>query len=70
MNNLIQIKINKVKCEKCGYIWIPRKEEIIGCPKCKIGYYKARIVRKSKETRKELRNFIIENTEVGESCDE
>lgn len=45
-NNSMQnmkIKINRVECKKCGYEWIPRKEIIVGCPKCKSGYYKARI---------------------------
>jgi Zn finger protein HypA/HybF involved in hydrogenase expression len=41
----MKIKIEKVKCSnpKCNHEWIPRQEVISGCPKCKYGYYKARV---------------------------
>ena len=44
-----KITITKIECKKCGYVWIPRKEEVIGCPKCKHGYYKARIFKRKKQ---------------------
>jgi len=33
------IKIPKLKCKRCGYKWIPRKEEVIVCPRCKSPYW-------------------------------
>ena len=34
------IRITKFKCQKCGHIWIPRKEEKPTiCPKCKSWKY-------------------------------
>jgi len=35
--NIMTMKTIKVKCKKCGYEWIPRKnpEEIRECPNCK-----------------------------------
>ena len=31
----MKIKIIKLKCERCGHQWVPKKEEIRQCPKCK-----------------------------------
>jgi len=33
------VKLSKLKCERCGYEWIPRKTEIRICPKCKSPYW-------------------------------
>lgn len=35
----MKIKLQKVECKKCGYRWIPRKEEIRLCPKCKSPWF-------------------------------
>lgn len=33
-------KLPKFKCLRCGYVWIPRKEERpITCPKCRSPYW-------------------------------
>lgn len=33
----MKIKLKKLTCKKCGYIWTPRKEEVRTCasPKCR-----------------------------------
>ena len=28
------IRLNHLKCKKCGHEWVPRKEEVFVCPKC------------------------------------
>ena len=43
----MQVKLNKIKCQRCNYQWIPRKEDIRQCPKCKSAYW---------ETPKEIKN--------------
>jgi len=35
----MHIKLNPVKCKKCGHQWIPRKKEIRQCPKCKTAWF-------------------------------
>ena len=37
----MKIKTKKVQCLKCGYEWIPRKEEIRLCanPKCRTAWF-------------------------------
>ena len=35
----MRVKIKKIECKRCGYKWIPRKEEIRICPKCKSPYW-------------------------------
>lgn len=30
----MQVKINKLKCQKCGYTWVPRKDKVWVCPAC------------------------------------
>jgi len=29
----------KYKCKRCGYIWIPRTDNPVVCPKCKNPYW-------------------------------
>ena len=36
----MEIKLKKLECKRCGHRWIPRKEEIRICPKCKSQYFK------------------------------
>lgn len=31
--------VKKIKCERCGWVWIPRINNIIRCAKCKSKYY-------------------------------
>lgn len=33
------IKLKKLKCEKCGHKWVPRKKEVRICPHCKSAYW-------------------------------
>jgi Zn finger protein HypA/HybF involved in hydrogenase expression len=33
------IKLNKLECKRCKYNWLPRKQEIRQCPKCKTAYW-------------------------------
>lgn len=35
----MKIKLNKLKCCRCKHEWIPRKEEVRICPKCKSPYW-------------------------------
>lgn len=44
----MKLHLKKLKCMRCTYIWIPRKEEVRLCPRCKSAYWD-----KSKE-KKEL----------------
>ena len=30
----MEIKLQKLKCTKCGWEWIPRKPKVYVCPKC------------------------------------
>ncbi len=43
----MKIKINKLECKRCGHKWIPRKQEVILCPKCKSPYWN--ILKKKKK---------------------
>jgi Zn finger protein HypA/HybF involved in hydrogenase expression len=31
----MKVKLPKIKCQKCGHVWIPKKEDVRQCPKCK-----------------------------------
>ena len=33
------IKLQKLQCLRCNHIWIPKKEIIVICPKCKSPYW-------------------------------
>ncbi len=35
----MEIKITKLECKRCGHKWIPKKEEIRQCPKCKSSWW-------------------------------
>jgi predicted nucleic acid-binding Zn-ribbon protein len=35
----MKVKITKLECVKCGHIWIPKKEDVRQCPKCKTAYF-------------------------------
>ena len=35
----MKINIQKLKCKRCGHEWIPKKEEIRQCPKCKSSWW-------------------------------
>ena len=35
----MEIKLKKLKCERCGHQWIPRVEDVRECPKCKSPYW-------------------------------
>jgi predicted Zn-ribbon and HTH transcriptional regulator len=30
-----EVKVTKIKCERCGFVWQPRSEDVRICPKCK-----------------------------------
>lgn len=34
-----RIKIEVLKCERCNHEWIPKKEEVRRCAKCKSPYW-------------------------------
>ena len=45
MKDKRKVKLNKIKCEKCGYTWTPLKEIVNNCAnkKCRSPkWYKAR----------------------------
>ena len=33
------MKIFTLKCKRCGYEWVPRKEDVKRCPKCISPYW-------------------------------
>ncbi len=33
------IKITKLECKRCGHKWVPKKEEVRICPKCKSAWW-------------------------------
>ena len=37
----MKVKINKIKCKRCGYEWVPKKEDVRPCanPKCRSPYW-------------------------------
>lgn len=35
----MKIKIQKIECLKCGHSWVPRKEDVRICPKCKTAFF-------------------------------
>jgi len=35
----MKLKLEKLRCKKCGHTWIPRKEDVRYCPKCKTAYW-------------------------------
>lgn len=47
----MKINITKLKCSKCGAIWVPSQEEIFICPycKCALEKYPPQILRKAEE---------------------
>jgi len=32
---MVKVKLPKIKCKKCGYVFTPRKKEVFYCPRCK-----------------------------------
>lgn len=30
-----EVKVTKIKCERCGFTWQPRIKDVRICPKCK-----------------------------------
>jgi len=32
---MTEIELKELVCKKCGHKWIPRKETVLICPKCK-----------------------------------
>lgn len=35
----MKVKIIKLNCKRCKHFWVPTKEEILICPKCKSPYW-------------------------------
>jgi Zn finger protein HypA/HybF involved in hydrogenase expression len=35
----MRIGVVKLECSRCEHTWIPRKEEVVICPKCKSPYW-------------------------------
>jgi len=42
----MNIKIQKLKCFRCSHQWVPRKDDIRLCPKCKSAYWDKQKVEK------------------------
>ena len=38
-NISMKIKISQLECKRCGHKWIPRKPEVMLCPKSKTPYW-------------------------------
>lgn len=41
------MEVTKYKCERCGYVWIPRKESPKNCPHCISPYWNKPRTRKA-----------------------
>ncbi len=49
----MEIKFTKLKCKRCNYEWLPRKEELpITCPKCRSPYWQKERIRKENKNKK------------------
>lgn len=52
LNIIINMKVKltpKLKCQRCGYQWVPRVSEVKACPKCKnVLWYIPREAKKTK----------------------
>lgn len=35
----VTVKVKMKKCERCGHVWLPRKDKIRQCAKCKSAYW-------------------------------
>lgn len=35
----MEIELTALKCKRCGYEWMPRKQNVRQCPKCKTTYW-------------------------------
>jgi len=35
----MKIKLPILECKRCGHTWIPKKEEVRICPKCKSAWW-------------------------------
>jgi len=35
----MKIDVQQLECKRCGYKWVPRKPEVIICPKCHSPYW-------------------------------
>lgn len=46
----MKIKINRLKCNKCGHEWIPRVEEVFVCPRCHSYRWKYEAVKEDAKT--------------------
>ena len=31
----MKIRVMSLTCKRCGHVWVPRKAEVLICPKCK-----------------------------------
>jgi len=47
----MKIIIKQLECKRCGHKWIPRKPEVMLCPKCKTPYWN---IEKKKQNDKNL----------------
>ena len=36
---MTKVKIYQLECKRCGHKWLPRKDEVMICPKCKSPYW-------------------------------
>jgi predicted Zn-ribbon and HTH transcriptional regulator len=36
---MVELKLAFLQCKRCGHKWIPRKEDIRQCPKCKSAFW-------------------------------
>ncbi len=55
----MKIKITKLLCKRCGHQWVPRREDIVKCPKCQSPYWSRDY---EKEERENGKNTKTTNT--------
>ena len=54
---MAKVKVHKIRCLRCGHIWIPDKEEVVVCAKCHSPYWnikkKVKILKSAVDNKKE-----------------
>jgi uncharacterized OB-fold protein len=50
---IIKLHLIGMDCKRCGHKWIPRKEDVRLCPRCKTAYFDRGPIRITKKTEAE-----------------
>ena len=36
---MTKVKVHKIRCLRCGHVWVPEKEDVTVCAHCKSPYW-------------------------------